>query len=959
MDIASLGIAMDTSGLTRGEAALNRATQSASRTADAMDKVGASGDKASAGIGGTGTAAAGASTSLNRYEQSAQQAGKAMGDLERQSRSFGDSLKDFAIGATAVNAVAQSVRGLVDGLMEIPTAVFSSVRGFAELQAQVDKITVGLKFAAGGDATAGARDLGFLREETNRLGLDLSVASSSFVRLAAAARETTLEGKGARDIFLAISEAATVMHLSSAESEGALMAVGQMISKGTVQAEELRGQLGERLPGAFQIAARAMGVTTAELGKMLEQGQVLSDDFLPKFAAQLRKELAGSVEEAANSTQAALGRIDSAWADLKRTVADSGLGQAAAGQLSILTDAMNDASAAIRRAKAEGAGFWGQFGAGAGSVLSFLNPTNAVSYRAQSLKGMEQQRAQLQSELQDPSLDRFQRGQRGYDLMQLEKRIAEAQRQAAGDQVRNTPNLSDVMGLGVDATRQSQAEARARKFLTDGKNLTKAENRDKDLKQIDDEFKTATAGIEKGSDLYNQAVAAAAGRKQEVWDKFNKAGKSTGAAAARQNELGGEIAQMEGMARQREAILKGELADLETLRNQGLLDERQYIDKSFDAKQRALIDEQVIAEMQADVAAGRKQIAERERYAAKVEEIEEKLANSEKERARALSEVYKKLDDARKEVMLNVDAYAASRQREAGRGLASFGMGDNARELNDILSRTEEEFRRQRETLTKRAAKSGLLDTKEYRDSLGELDAAMQAQLDRERGYFQQRLGLQADWQLGATRALENYRDSAANVAGQTEDMFSRAFANMEDALVSFAMTGKLNFSDFAKSVISDLIRIQTRAALSGLFQMGLSAISNVALGAYGDATGISVGGVYGPQTQAGLDSLISSVSTRAAGGDVQAGVPYLVNERTGRSELFVPDVPGRILPDTAMPAKAQQAAPMSVEINNTYHIDSRTDRQEIIAFVEQKSRQTKGEILDSMNRGGQFSPKR
>ena len=44
-----------------------------------------------------------------------------------------------------------------------------------------------------------------------------------------------------------------------------MLALAQMASKGTVQAEELRGQLGERLPGAFKIAAAAMGVTQAEL----------------------------------------------------------------------------------------------------------------------------------------------------------------------------------------------------------------------------------------------------------------------------------------------------------------------------------------------------------------------------------------------------------------------------------------------------------------------------------------------------------------------------------------------------------------------------------------------------------------------------------------------------------------------------------------------------------------------
>ena len=81
----------------------------------------------------------------------------------------------------------------------------------------------------------------------------------------------------------AVSKAATTLGLSSSEADGALLAVSQMMSKGTVQAEELRGQLGERLPGAFQIAARAMGVSTSELGKMLEAGQVIAEDFLPQY----------------------------------------------------------------------------------------------------------------------------------------------------------------------------------------------------------------------------------------------------------------------------------------------------------------------------------------------------------------------------------------------------------------------------------------------------------------------------------------------------------------------------------------------------------------------------------------------------------------------------------------------------------------------------------------------------
>ena len=81
--------------------------------------------------------------------------------------------------------------------------------------------------------------------------------------------------------------------------DGAMMALGQMVSKGNVSMEELRQQLGERLPGAYSIAARAMGVTEQQLGKLLETGQVVSADLLPKFAAQLQRDMGDAPERAA------------------------------------------------------------------------------------------------------------------------------------------------------------------------------------------------------------------------------------------------------------------------------------------------------------------------------------------------------------------------------------------------------------------------------------------------------------------------------------------------------------------------------------------------------------------------------------------------------------------------------------------------------------------------------------
>ncbi|EPW0596963.1 tape measure protein, partial [Shigella sonnei] len=68
---------------------------------------------------------------------------------------------------------------------------------------------------------------------------------------------------------------------------GILKAFEQMASKGKIQAEELRGQLGDRMAGAFQLFARSLGMTTEELDKAMKDGKVLSKDVFPKVSAEM------------------------------------------------------------------------------------------------------------------------------------------------------------------------------------------------------------------------------------------------------------------------------------------------------------------------------------------------------------------------------------------------------------------------------------------------------------------------------------------------------------------------------------------------------------------------------------------------------------------------------------------------------------------------------------------------
>ena len=87
-----------------------------------------------------------------------------------------------------------------------------------------------------------------------------------------------------------------------------MRATSQVFSKGKVSAEELRQQLGERLPGAFTLFAESMEKTPAELDKALEQGKVTLQDFMG-FAKKLTAEYGESAKILAAGPEAALSLI--------------------------------------------------------------------------------------------------------------------------------------------------------------------------------------------------------------------------------------------------------------------------------------------------------------------------------------------------------------------------------------------------------------------------------------------------------------------------------------------------------------------------------------------------------------------------------------------------------------------------------------------------------------------------
>lgn len=241
--------------------------------------------------------------------------------LGLQSREFTRGILKAQNDLTNMRKSTEKLSASFKSMKRIAVVSFAGWRvkelamAIANVGIEMDRLKRGMN-AAAGSVYEGGKSIQFLKDESMRLGLVFRTQVKGFQQLAAAAKGTKITLTDVKEMYLGIAEASTVMQLSQDQNKFALYALQQMISKGVVTMEELRRQLGDQIPGAFQIAARAMNMTTQELIKTVSTGNLLAEDFLPRFAKQLRKEMAGSVEDAAKSIYSNINRIKNMFYEL-------------------------------------------------------------------------------------------------------------------------------------------------------------------------------------------------------------------------------------------------------------------------------------------------------------------------------------------------------------------------------------------------------------------------------------------------------------------------------------------------------------------------------------------------------------------------------------------------------------------------------------------------------------------
>ena len=260
----------------------------------------------------------------------------------------------------------QRMRGEVIALAASYIGLFGAyqrVTEAANAYRAVERAQQNLGVAFGGDTAKVRQEMAFLNAEADRLGFTFQTLADGYGKISVGAQSAGFSIADTRKLFISIIEASRVSGQSIEQTTGILRAFDQILSKGKIQAEELRGQLGDRMTGAFKLFADALGVTTAELDAMMKAGDVLADrDTLVKVAERLTAVYSGQLPKALASVGFAMDNFGRSIEKINLLMAEG------------LVESIKEASTSLANFvdSAEGQATFRALGEAAGAVISIL-----------------------------------------------------------------------------------------------------------------------------------------------------------------------------------------------------------------------------------------------------------------------------------------------------------------------------------------------------------------------------------------------------------------------------------------------------------------------------------------------------------------------------------------------------------------------------------------------------------
>jgi len=419
---------------------------------------------------------------------------------DKTANLFRNSMGQIAAG----NLIADAVGAMVEKVKDLAKQFVASI-------VQLDTFRRALN-AVYKDSNTTASQLEFLRKAAGDSGVAVGGLSSSFVKFSASMKSANVPVEQSNALFASLTRAAGSLGLGAERTSLALDALSQIASKGVVSMEELRQQLGDSLPGALSLTAKGLGITDAELVKLVESGNLAARDFFPAFTKGLR-ELHGETEGLVPTwerlknafTLAAQNAGDAGWLEIL-TMGLRGLGLAA-GSVLLPLNALFELMAGLIRSG----------GALAAAIVTWTNPMEALS----EIWGQAADRQSKLTEAFDATIKGV--AQTSAATTQLTSKVQETI--TSTDGLTNSQKIAAVAAkLNGDATLDAAAKY-VQLSIASATLIKQQENETLNLERV------AKARKEEGETLI--ALAKLRGDEQGILEATSQAAEEYAAASAR------------------------------------------------------------------------------------------------------------------------------------------------------------------------------------------------------------------------------------------------------------------------------------------------------------------------------------------------------------------------------------------------------------------------------------------
>lgn len=772
-------------------------------------------------------------------------AGTDLDSLASKGKRAETSTASFAASLQSLNAIVK-----VGAIALLAKEALQTADAFQNMSARVALVTRNARELADVQAAL------FTASQSTRVGLEETAGLYT-----ALARSTQTLGASQSEVIKvteSINKALVISGTSAASAQAALVQLGQGFASGVLRGEELNSVL-EQAPRLAQAIADGLGVPIGRLRQLGSDGEITAEKLfraLQNSGASLSAEfdrmpvtVGGATTRVGNSITQLIGTVDK----LTSTSAT------VAGWASQFTVALDGVSGRVSRS--------------GGVVAGYLDALSEDYARA---------RLQATREEIDRMGDAAARAQRVLATQPDSIYAKDTLRQFSelkAAAVDYEATIKRIQGIDMAAKATSSGGGRARDvsertLASVSAQLAKEERAYTARKDFLKEYATAeekfTAELKKQKEAQGDLFTAADEKRLRA-KMLPKKGPALDYVKGDVGEVQRELNSLVSVYADAEKLL-------EANRTAGLISERAYYDEklillelntaaqvsalkaendAIEARarkgQKGLDDDRKVADNLAQITILQRQAG----TSAQIMGIEQKSA----------------ADKARASYDLATAAardYLETVSRQNQRQLAAVGLGDKAKSRVSERNSIEDKYQAQLDDATGERRRNQITD-EQLQERLSLIRATQAEELAMWEKHNVALDAASGNWINGATAAMQNYADMAADVSTQVRDAFQGGFKGMEDALVQFAMTGKGNFKELANSIIADILRIQMRAALSGL----MNQLMGAAMGSYGNAG-------YGDYTN---EALVSA-GPRAIGGPVSANSLYRVNER-GPGELL------------------------------------------------------------------------